>query len=236
MRVKSGIEGLDELIEGGLPDGTVSLITGPAGSGKTLIGTQYIYKGAKEHNSPGLIISMEEGRSNLLRAARRYNMDLEEMEKDGLHLLDVGALRAMAYNGKDMEDPFISFKALKEIIRTQVEEKKIERLVVDSISALGLYYSSDETLRKELFDLCRFLKELDITTLLISEVRGKGDKQTVEEFVSDAIITLGYENVNGEYRRTVTVYKMRFTRHDPYKHPFLITKNGIEIDFEEIIL
>jgi KaiC/GvpD/RAD55 family RecA-like ATPase len=48
-------------------------------------------------------------------------------------------------------------------------------------------------------------------------------------------VFLNYENVKGEYRRTLTIYKMRFTRHDPYKHPFIISKNGIEIEPEEVI-
>jgi KaiC/GvpD/RAD55 family RecA-like ATPase len=80
------------------------------------------------------------------------------------------------------------------------------------------------------------LKDQDVTSLLITEaIETLRSRFDVEQFVADSIISLGYENVGGDYRRTVTIYKMRFTKHEPYKHPFLITKSGIDIDSEEII-
>jgi circadian clock protein KaiC len=99
-----------------------------------------------------------------------------------------------------------------------------------------LYYRNQDEFRRELFGFCRFLKEQEVTSLLITEaIETLGSRFDVEQFVADSIISLGYENVEGEYRRTITIYKMRFTRHEPYKHPFLIAKSGIEIDPEEII-
>jgi len=85
-------------------------------------------------------------------------------------------------------------------------------------------------MRRELFRFARFLKDKAVTSVLVSELNTNDGRQfNVEQFVSDSVIMLGYENVNNEFRRTVTVYKMRFTKHDPYKHPFRISEEGIEV-------
>ena len=237
MRVKTGIEGLDELAGGGFPGETVNLLSGPAGSAKSLFGMQYVHNGAVEHDDVGIFITLEESRDNVLRAAKSYGMDLEALEKTGkLHLLDFGEIRADVDMDSEKELGIVSFKNLRDFLTKLIQKTGANRLVIDSISAIGLYYSNMEELRRELFAFCRFLKSQKVTSLLITEaVENQKTRFDVEQFVADSIISLGYENIDGEYRRTITIYKMRFTKHEPYKHPFLITKTGIEIDSEEII-
>ncbi len=237
MRIKSGIEGLDELAGGGFPNETVNLLSGPAGSAKSLFGMQYVHNGAVEHDDTGIFITLEESRDSVLRAAYSYGMDLEGLEKTGkLHLLDFGEIRTDIDMGQEVELGVVSFKNLRDFLTKLIQKTGATRLVIDSISAIGLYYSNMDELRRELFAFCRFLKEQKVTSLLITEaVENQKTRFDVEQFVADSIISLGYENVDGEYRRTITIYKMRFTKHEPYKHPFLITKTGIEIDSEEII-
>ena len=237
MRVKSGIEGLDELAGGGFPGETVNLLSGPAGSAKSLFGMQYVYNGAVDFNDIGIFITLEESRDSVLRAAKSYGMDLKALEKSGkLHLLDFGEIRTDIDMGQEMELGVVSFKNLRDFLTKLIQKTGAKRLVIDSISAIGLYYSNMDELRRELFAFCRFLKSQKVTSLLITEaVENHKTRFDVEQFVADSIISLGYENVDGEYRRTITIYKMRFTKHEPYKHPFLITKTGIEIDSEEII-
>ena len=237
MRVKSGIIGLDELAGGGFPDNTVNLLSGPAGSAKSLFGMQYVYNGVVENDDAGIFITLEESRDSVLRAAKAYGMNLEELESSGkLHLLDFGEIRADIDMNEEVELGVVSFKNLRDFLEKHISKTGASRLVIDSISAIGLYYSSMEELRRELFAFCRFLKSQNITSLLITEaVENHKTRFDVEQFVADSIISLGYENVEGEYRRTITIYKMRFTKHEPYKHPFLITNTGIEIDHEEII-
>ncbi len=237
MRVKTGVVGLDELAGGGFPSETVNLLSGPAGSAKSLFGMQYVYNGAVDFDDTGIFITLEESRDSVLRAAKSYGMDLEDLEKSGkLHLLDFGEIRADVDMSAEMELGVVSFKNLRDFLEKHIKKTGASRLVIDSISAIGLYYSNMEELRRELFAFCRFLKSQNITSLLITEaVENHKTRFDVEQFVADSIISLGYENVEGEYRRTVSIYKMRFTKHEPYKHPFLITKTGIEIDYEEII-
>jgi len=233
MRVNSGIVGFDELAGGGFPENTVNLVSGPAGSAKSLFGMQFIHNGARDHDDVGIFITLEEGRDSVVRAAQAYGMD---MGLKNLHLIDFGEIRTDMDMDEEMDMGIVSFRNLRDFLKKQIDKTGAKRLVIDSISAIGLYYSNTEVLRREMFAFCRFLKEQKITAVLVTEsVDAHKTRFDVEQFVADSIISLGYENVDGEYRRTITIYKMRFTKHEPYKHPFLIAGSGLEIDHEEII-
>jgi KaiC/GvpD/RAD55 family RecA-like ATPase len=231
MRLPTGIAGLDDLIEGGFPKNTVNLVVGPTGSAKSLFGAQYIYNGAKSCKEKGIFLALEESRENVLRAVRNFGMDFEGYEKEGkIDLIDFGEIRKSCDTEEELKGEIASLAAIQNFLKNYVEASGARRVVVDSLSAIGLYYPKFENLRTELFRFCRFLKDMDVTSILISEEMSMdGSKCNVEQFVSDSVIMLGYENVNNEFRRTITVYKMRFTKHDPYKHPFLISKEGIEV-------
>ncbi len=231
------IPGLDELIKGGLPDGTINLITGPPGSAKSLFGIEYIYNGAKFDDEPGIYITLEESRDSILRASKIYGIDIESYEKDGkIYLVDLGKMRMECTTSEELEWGLASFETLQDFLKNHLSFSGAKRLVLDSVTAIGMYYKSNELFRRELFKFSRFLREANITTVLISEVTGGSDtRYGIEEFISDSLIKLDYESDSGEYRRTLTVKKMRFTKHDPLKHPFLIMDNGIEISPDEII-
>lgn len=231
MRTKSGVPGLDELIDGGFPEGTVNLVCGPAGSAKSLLAMQFLCAGEKS-----VLITLEESRENVLRASAGYGIKMAEYEVEGrVTILDMGAARA-AGKGRNKEDYLADFTTLLEAALQLRREAKVERLVVDSLSAVALNYRTEEEYRRDLFKFCRGLKASGLTSLLIAEATPVGaTRSSVEPFIADSMILLGYENVKGEYRRTLTVYKMRFTRHDPYKHPFMIAADGMEVDPDEVI-
>jgi len=237
MRVPTRIPGLDELLEGGFPAGTVNLVCGPAGSAKSLFTMQYVCGLDRDAGEKGAIITLEESRESLLRASRAFSFDLEGLEDEGLiTILDLGAMRASTTEEKELQMDLVSFGTLLETTMQLKRDAGVTRLALDSLSAVGLYYKDDDTYRRELFRFSRKIKESGVTTLLIGESSQDGHTQTdVEQFIADSMIFLGYRSVKGEYRRTLTVHKMRYTRHDPYKHPFLITPDGIEVDFEEVI-
>ncbi|MFO8050907.1 MAG: ATPase domain-containing protein [Thermoplasmatota archaeon] len=236
-RISTHIPGLDELINGGFPDRTINLITGPPGSAKSLFGMQYIYNGARHEDEPGIYLTLEESRDSILRAASSFGIDMETFEKEGKnYLIDLGKMRVECSSAEELEWGLASFETLQDFLKNHISFSGAKRLVLDSVTAVGVYYKSNELLRRELFKFTRFLKEANITTLLISEVIGGGDSRYgIEEFVADSLIKLDYESTSGEYRRTLTVKKMRFTKHDPLKHPFLIMENGIEVSPDEVI-
>ena len=236
-RKGTGIPGFDELIEGGFPDRSLNLISGPPGSGKSLLSMQFIYNGAKKGSEPGIYITLEESRENMLRATKRYGIDLESQEDKGLlHLVDMGRMRTECSASEELEWGLVSFDTLQDFLKKHVSFSNAKRLVVDSLTAIGVYYPNHEILRRELFKFSRFLKSSGITTVIISEtVEERDSRYNIEEFIADSLIKLDYESLSGEYRRTLTVKKMRFTKHDPLTHPFLIMDNGIEVSPDEVI-
>ena len=233
-RVPTGISGLDELISGGFAGITVNLVSGPAGSAKSLMATQYIYNGVKSLNEVGIYLTLEEPRENVIRAMSAYDMDPTKYEEEGKFiLLDLGEVRRRI-DASD-EEGVVGFEGLTELLKNMLEFTKAKRLAIDSVTAVGLYYEdSPGKLRRELFRFCGFLKERDITTLLVTESI-EGEQLTrygVEQFIADSFIVFGLEDVKGELRRTITVRKMRFTKHDTMKHPMLITSTGINVSAE----
>ncbi len=215
------------MMEGGFPEGTVNLLKGPAGSAKTLFGLQFI-QGGIERGEKGLFLSLEESRENMRRAVESFSLDWEPYETGKAYLIDYGELRR-----GDLQNSLISFSEIQDFLDNFLEGEKIQRLVIDSISAVSLYYTSPEKLRRSLFEFSRFLKDKDLISVLISE--SEDSRLNVEGFVSDSFINMGYEDFKGEFRRSIKITKMRFTRHDPYKHPFLILDGGIDISVEEVL-
>jgi KaiC/GvpD/RAD55 family RecA-like ATPase len=235
-RVHTGIPGLDDLLEGGFPEKTVNLVVGPTGSAKTLFGMQFIYSGAKDFDEVGIYLTLEERRENIQRAMKGFGMDVEKYEKEGkLILVDVGKIRTKGPSDGDQKRVTVGFGKLTNFLQKFLKSTKAKRLVLDSITAAGLYYKEQEVMRQELFAFTSFLQSTDITSVLITEsLNETGDltRYGVEQFIADSFINLGLERVGTELRRTITVRKMRFTRHNTKVHPLLISNNGIVIEAE----
>jgi circadian clock protein KaiC len=233
-RVLTGIPGLDELISGGFAGNTVNLVSGPAGSAKSLMALHYIYNGVKDRDETGIFLTLEEPRENILRALNAYGMDITKYEEEGKFiLLDLGEVRRRV--NVTEEEGVIGFSALIELLKNLMDFTGAKRFALDSVTAVGLYYEdSPGVLRRELFKFAGFLKERDITSLLITESieGGQLTRYGIEQFIADSFIVFGLEDMKGELRRTVTVRKMRFTKHDTMKHPMLITSSGINVSAE----
>ncbi len=230
-RVPTGIPGLDELMSGGFAENTVNLVSGPAGSAKSLLALQYIYNGVKDKDETGIYLTLEEPRENILRALSAYGLDITKYEEDGKFiLLDLGEVRRRVKTTE--EEGVIGFGALIELLRNLMDFTGAKRFALDSVTAVGLYYEdSPGVLRRELFKFGSFLREKDITSLMVTESieGGQLTRYGVEQFIADSFIVFGLEDMKGELRRTVTVRKMRFTKHDTMKHPMLITSSGISV-------
>lgn len=233
-RVATGVVGFDRLVGGGFPRGTVNLIAGPAGSGKSLFGLHFVHNGAGLYGEPGMYLVLEESRDSLERALAAYGMETASLEASG-HLLvvDMGEVR-----GDDDGKAVVGFDDLRDFLAAALPKSGAKRLVVDSLSAVGLYYPNPESLRERLFSFTRFLRSKDLTTVLLSESLEGGPltRFGIEQFVADSFVCLGLEEIKGDLRRTITVRKMRFTRHDASKHPFHITSNGLVVlDQEKVV-
>ncbi len=224
---------MDQLIGGGFPRQSLNLISGPAGSGKSLFSLQFVGNGARLYDEGGAYLALEESRTNIRRVAAEFGIGLAEDGADPkLEVVDLGEIRG---RGKRS---VIGFRELKDFLKAFLPSSGARRLVVDSLPVIGLFYHSPEELREEMFGFARFLREQDVTSLLVTESIEDAalTRYGVEQFVADSFIVLGLERVKGELRRTITVRKMRFTKHDTGTHPFFITPHGVEVSAEERVI
>ena len=234
-RLATGIEGLDKVIQGGFPRGTINLVSGPAGSGKTLLALHFAFSGPAACNEKSMYLSLEESRANLVKVLSCFGMETSKLEDEGkLVLLDLGELRI----GDEESGSMLGFTELKDFLQSYLSKRRLDRLGVDSLSVAGLHYGSPRSLREELFSFSRFLRDRGVTALFVIEsVEGMGlTRWGFEQFVADSLIQLGLEETKGELRRTITVRKMRFTKHDTVKHPLRITSNGIVVEADERVV
>jgi len=227
-RVKTGIPGLDELVEGGFIESSSILLAGGAGTGKTIFATQFIYNGACQYGEPGIFISMEEGATNLWWNMKNFRWNLTKYEQDNLiKLYRVGMIEPGEF-AKRFNDEI-------EKIKLMVNEMGAKRLVIDSTTAFGMWMGEAANIRYSLFKLADELKELKCTVLMTAETMGGRDQFSrfgVEEFVTDAIIALYFRPP----QRVMLVKKMRGTKHNQRPHPYEIGENGIVIEPKEEVM
>jgi KaiC/GvpD/RAD55 family RecA-like ATPase len=227
-RIRTGIKGLDELVEGGFPQGSTVLVSGGTGTGKTIFSTQYIYNGAVQYNEPGLFVTVESNPKNIAWNMESFGWDIRKMQEEkkiNIYRLHLGPKRSFSDQLKEELDTITSI----------VKELGIKRIAVDSTTAFASLIHDPSEIRSLLFRFGDGLKELDCTTLMTAET--KSEKNTfsafgVEEFMADGVIVLYFMPPN----RSLFVRKMRGTKHDKNVHPFDMTGEGIIVKPKEQVL
>jgi len=234
-RVKTGIPGLDDLLNGGLPKGSITLLSGPSGSLKTLLSGQYIYRGVTDYNEPGVYITLEERADGIRKAMSSFNMDFKKYEDERkITLLDMGDMRRKSLFQLDKSTPTFTSPMLMKALGDMSKNIKFNRLVIDSLSILGVLYDNPAVMREDLFRLVEYIRDINCTSLLISEVEERYKDTMVsrfgsEEFLCDGVILLGYTRTAGEFKRWVSVRKMRLSSHDSDMHKLRVTESGVEV-------
>ncbi|NJE86088.1 ATPase [Thermococcus sp. CX2] len=234
-RVKSGIPGFDDLIQGGFPKGTTVLVTGPTGSGKTTFAVQFVYKGAEMYNEPGVIVTLEERAQDLRREMKAFGWDLEEYEKKRMIAIVDGV---SAVVGIPSEEPFvlegnINAEDFLRYIYRVVKSINAKRLVIDSIPSIAFRLREESRIREVLLQLNTILLEIGVTSILTTEApdpsRGRISKYGVEEYVARGVVLLDFVEKDVELKRYLLIRKMRETKHSMKKYPFEITEEGIVV-------
>jgi len=209
-RIKTGIFGLDKLIEGGFLSNSVILVSGAAGAGKSIFGMQFLKTGA-EKKEKVLYISTEESITNIKNGFKIFGWDLDKLK-----------IEVISMAPDDLEEDWIA------VLNTKVDKSKVKRIVIDSVSLIGLYYKDEYSIRRYLYRLISSLKERDVCSILISEVpegEKKFSRSGVVEFVADGVIVLEYLGMgSSRYQRGLTIRKMRWTQHNQDIHPYKIVK------------
>jgi len=221
-RNASGIPELDQLLGGGFPRGAVILLAGSSGCGKTTLSFEWLFNGVKKYDEAGMYITFTEPLFKILKnleGMSYYERDAIEDEK--IKILDIR---------KTIIDSEIKEKQILDLIEKEVKEKNIQRLIIDSITAIAYNLEDKSRIRRFIFDLGTMLASLGCTSILTSEVIGGGySVYGVEEFISDGIIKLRQEDVSFQPTRYLKIIKMRGIKYAPEENTFRISDKGIKI-------
>jgi len=240
MRIRTGIDGLDEILQGGLLSERVYLLSGPPGSGKTTFCVQYLAQGAAL-GEVGLYVSLVESPQNIIDDMSNYSMNVITLIK--MHKLlfadlgprmDYGFIDELHESGLNDHDMINSpadhgapspATVYKEIA-SYVAEYGVKRLVIDSVSAIR-FTSKDMSLQeKEMSRFIRNLKKLGCTTILISEMTDPTAYST-EQFASHGVIFLHNFLYDKTMTRAIQIIKMRGTKHDCNLRRVGFTEKGL---------
>lgn len=234
-RVKTGISGFDEILEGGIPRGSTVLVTGRSGTGKTILGIQFIVNGIKMFNEKGLIVVAGEDIGKLQRSMLQFGWDLKQLEKEGkLTLIDVTSVTigVPSVEFTEFQLKTADIKQLALTIYNAVKQNNIKRVVIDSIPNIITNKDDVHKIRTSLLTLCILLERFGCTTLMVTDIPEGSEKLStygVEEFIASGIIKLSLEKSSGKWIRKIQVRKMRGTKHKLDEYIFEIAENGIKI-------
>lgn len=216
MKVASGITGLDKLIGNGFEQGSINLVTGKTGTGKSIFSMQYLIGGAKMKEK-GLFVTTEESTDYLRKQGEGIGWNIASLEKQGY-------LKILALEPFEIDTIMTK---ITEVARTF----GAKRVVIDSLSMFELYIDDAFKVRKAMFKFLEKLKETGLTTMVTAEIPEDSNNLSragVIEFLVDSVIVLQYLSI-AKYKRSMMIRKMRTSKHSMDIHPFDIGPSGIEI-------
>ncbi len=217
--VSSGLQELDALLHGGIERGTVTVITGPTGVGKTTLGLCFV-KEAAVRNERSVIYSFDEAAETLVRRSELMRIPLQEMAERGK--LSIVQVEPLSYG----PDEFAH------LVRQEVEERRTSIVMLDGIAGYRLCVRGGD-LKTHLHSLCAYLRNMGVTTILVSELEAvTGDFRATElgtSYLADDILFLRYLELSGELRRAVGVLKKRVSGFESTLRELEITGTGVRV-------
>jgi circadian clock protein KaiC len=219
--ISSGVEEIDALLNGGIERGTVTILSGPTGVGKTTLGTQFM-RTAAERDERSVLYLFEEGARTLRKRSEAIGIPVEEMREHGT--LAVEEMEALRYSPQE-------FAA---VVREEVEERDAEIVMLDGIGGYRLtLQGDDERLNRRLHALGRYLNNHGVTTFFVDETRDViGEFHATSEnlsYLADNIVFLRHVEIDGELRKAIGVLKKRTSGYERTLREFEITSDGIAV-------
>jgi len=220
--VLTGVDGLDELLGGGIPRGHVITVMGSFGTGKTTFALQFLTQGLIS-GEKGIFISLEEDVDSVLASAASYGWDLRPYVKTKqLHIVKLEPADAKA-----------TVTRIKSELPEFIRRSGATRVAIDSISLLNMMFADENERRARLFALCKQLRSTGATCLFTAEVKDdnpRSSRDGLVEYVSDGVIGLRFnERENGDVQLVLQVIKMRRLRHPRSIKPYSITEQGLDV-------
>ncbi len=222
----TGIQGLDDITLGGLPRGRTTLVCGGPGCGKTLLGMEFLVRGASQFDEPGVCMSFEETAEELSRNVMSLGFNVDGLIAAGKLAVDhVFIERALIEEAGEYD-----LEALFVRLGHAVESVGAKRVLLDSVESLFAGLPNEAVLRSELRRLFRWLKEQGFTAVVTGE-RGDGvlTRYGLEEYISDCVIFLDNRVAETVFTRRMRIVKYRGSTHGANEYPFLIDNSGFSV-------
>jgi len=225
QKCPTGIKGFDEVTEGGLPKNRTTLISGGAGSGKTLLGIDFLVRGVTEFNEPGVFISFEETPEELYKDVASLNLNLQELVSQKKIVLEHVILER-----RDIHERDFNLEGLLVRLEHAIDSIGAKRVVLDSLESPFAGIKDQGILRIEIKRLFRWLKNKQVTAIVTGEPgEGHFTHHGLEEFVSDCIILLDNRVKDQIAIRRIRVVKYRGSKHGTNEYPFVIDNEGLSV-------
>lgn len=222
-RIELGIDGLDRMIQGGVPERSLMVAIGSAGTGKTTFGLQFLNHGL-EQGERAVYITLEETNQRVITSATEKGYRFDEFQEDGqLAVVDV-----------DPVEMANRLDTIQNELPVLVEDFGASRLVLDSVSLLEMMYEERAQRRNEIYDFTKSLKDAGVTALLTSEASSEtpyASRYGIVEYLTDAVFVMQYVRPNDfrETRLAIEIQKIRDANHSREKKPYEITPDGISV-------
>jgi KaiC/GvpD/RAD55 family RecA-like ATPase len=238
--VATGIQGLDELISGGFPEGRTILVVGGPGTGKTIFASQFLYNGIYENNEQGAFVSLDESKDHFYSEMKRFGWDFKKAENEGkfvfidaTRISRVSQLKEKLFKEetKSLRGKQLSVDNLIEELQGKIKMLGVKRVVVDTLAALFYRFVDPTERRTAVVDLIESLSDLGTTTIITTEMGHLGVERSAleEEYLVHGVITMQTMFSEGTTTRAIQVEKMRGVKVNPSWVPYTIDKGGIEV-------
>jgi circadian clock protein KaiC len=228
-RCATGIEGLDNVLDGGIPRGNMVLVAGSVGTGKTTLSLEFLVRGA-ERGERSLFLSVTEASEKLIQNLSTFEFFRQDLVSDGsLVFLDLPTI----YEKLGLEHEELTPDEIDILIRTihdLVQSLGVKRLVLDSLTSVCYRIRRDERIRDFMLRLGQTLNELDCTSMLVSEIgptAGRYSLHGVEEAIVDGVVLLWNTRRQGDILRVLQIVKMRGTSHSRAQYVIELTPIGM---------
>jgi circadian clock protein KaiC len=226
---RTGIEGFDEITNGGIPRGRTTLIEGGPGSGKTIMALQALVNGARNDNEPGIFVAFEERSEQIVANAATFGWDLVALQKKKLFFLNAQPTLDLVQAGN------FDLGGMLAALDIKVREIKAKRIVFDALDVVLSLLADPIAERREIYRINEWLVAHGLTGIITSKADGHYEsiinvpQLGFVQYAADCAVVLGYDLVQGALQRNMRVVKFRGSAHSGNESPFVITSNGLEV-------